>query len=196
MGLLGRIMVLRYLSYALDLIAITFLIYALYEFLYPFILLIGRGTAVKFSTETLVSILTLLSLAIIILRVNEYIKTERNLLIDSLNKELLGTIDLYGTITMKELSGKMKMSSDTLEKYLAKLAREGIFKGTINGKTMVVSRSIEINTEPAETKAIRLNEMKIDKLKKLEELRKEGKINEDIFKKLKEEYEKERQANL
>lgn len=189
-------MVLRYLSYALDLIAITFLIYALYEFLYPFILLIGRGTAVKFSTETLVSILTLLSLAIIILRVNEYIKTERNLLIDSLNKELLGTIDLYGTITMKELSGKMKMSSDTLEKYLAKLAREGIFKGTINGKTMVVSRSIEINTEPAETKAIRLNEMKIDKLKKLEELRKEGKINEDIFKKLKEEYEKERQANL
>lgn len=86
------------------------------------------------------------------------------------------------------------MNPERTEKFLATLATEGVFKGSINRGVVTYRSSLSPPIEKTEYESSGSSTQAIkspDKIKKLEELYREGKIDELAYRKLKEEYEKE-----
>ncbi|MEM4981967.1 MAG: PCI domain-containing protein [Candidatus Bathyarchaeia archaeon] len=144
-------------------------------------------------TSILIQFIFFIFAAIVVSRLSKYIENERLQISSNLDNEIVGTINIYGTISLQELSGKFGMKVDEVEKWIAKLSAERKFYGVIDKDTMRV-HSIYIEQEGRllpQISSTKVIESKSEKLKKLEELFKEGRISEQAYTQLKKEYENE-----
>ncbi|MEM2173134.1 MAG: hypothetical protein QXS66_07850 [Thermoproteota archaeon] len=100
------------------------------------------------------------------------------------DETIIGTISSYNNrLTLGELATKFKMSEEDLEKIFANINMQGEYSIRIDKETRIVSVVPVVSLVGAETKE--------EKLQRLEELFKEGKISERTYKSLKEKYSKE-----
>jgi len=105
-------------------------------------------------------------------------------LIKTTNDRILGTIITYNnTLTVRELAQKFNLKENELEKILADIGMQGEYSIRIDKDTGLVSAVSIVSLIGSGTKE--------EKLRKLEELFKEGKISERTYKSLKEKYSKE-----
>jgi hypothetical protein len=194
------------MGYAIDFAVTAIVLCALYIIISPFILLIDASRSNprldpwyfltrSWSGSWIISVVVLVFTAVIVSRLGRYIDHERKLTLDNLEKEITGAINIYGSISLNELSGKIGANVDETEKWLARLQTEKKFDGIIDGDRIVHSFSESKRNIPEE-KATQVTtqvakESSKDKLKKLEELYKEGKISEHAYIQLKEKYEEE-----
>lgn len=170
------------------------MLYALYiviKLIFP--LFFGGRLAIFDLASTLVQFIFFIFAAIALSRLSRYIEIERLQISSNLDNEIVGTINIYGTISLQELSGKFGMKVDEVERWIAKLSAERKFYGVIDKDTMrVYSRYMEQGDRLLpQISSTRIIESRSEKLKKLEELFKEGKISEQTYTQLKKEYEQE-----
>ena len=138
------------------------------------------------------SILLLTAVVCVMSRIRGHLSNEAKLSIDNFKKEVTGIVELYKSISLNELASKIGMKPDETERFLALMAAEGTFNGTIrDGFVFLSTEEPEKLTEKSEEQ-IGSTQVISEKLRKLEELYKEGKISEYAYKKLKEEYEREK----
>jgi hypothetical protein len=171
-----------------DLIAVILALYAIYltiKIIYP----------PPFSfppSSSLIQIISFIFSAIIISRFGKYILNEYSQISNNLNNEIIGVINVYGEISLLELSKKFKMKPEETEKWIAKLNTEKKFEGRIDKNTMkVYGKSAEQENIFKLESQTEIVESKSERIKRLEELFKEGKISEQVYSQLKKEYENE-----
>lgn len=188
MNPLTKIKLLRFTGYVIDFTALALILYALYTFMNVLLSMISQGHF-RFPDLILsmIQFVILLFIAIAIDRLGKYVERERLQVSDDLDKEVIGTINTYGTISLQELSQKFSMRPEEVEKLIGRLSAEGKFCGTIDRSTMTV-RSRYVVQENMSAKVL---DLKYQKLKMLEKMFKEGKISEEAYAQLKREYESE-----
>jgi len=121
---------------------------------------------------------------VIIDKLMSYFQNTLNDLIKTTNDRILGTIITYNNkLTVKELAQKFNLEENELEKILADINMQGEYSIRIEKDTGLVSAVSVVSLIGSGTKE--------EKLHKLEELFKEGKISERTYKSLKEKYSKE-----
>jgi hypothetical protein len=104
--------------------------------------------------------------------------------IRNVDETIIGTISSYNNkLTLSELAARFKLKDDELERILSNINIQGEYSIRIDKDTRIVSATPVISLIGAGTKE--------EKLQKLEELFKEGKISERTYKTLKEKYSKE-----
>jgi hypothetical protein len=121
---------------------------------------------------------------VIIDKLMSYFQNTLNDLIKTTNDRILGTIITYNNkLTVRELAQKFNLEEKELEKILADINMQGEYSIRIEKDTGLVSAVSIVSLIGSGTKE--------EKLHKLEELFKEGKISERTYKSLKEKYSKE-----
>ncbi|MBS7648819.1 PCI domain-containing protein [Candidatus Bathyarchaeota archaeon] len=104
--------------------------------------------------------------------------------VKNVDETIIGTITSYSNkLTLSELAARFKLKEDELEKILSNINMQGEYSIRIDKDTGIVSAAPVVSLIGTGTKD--------EKLQRLEELFKEGKISERTYKSLKEKYSKE-----
>jgi hypothetical protein len=113
-----------------------------------------------------------------------YFQNTLNDLIQTTNDRILGTVISYNNkLTVRELAQKFGLKENELEKILAEINMQGEYSIRIDKDTGLITATSIASLVGSGTKE--------ERLQKLEELFREGKISERTFKSLKEKYSKE-----
>jgi hypothetical protein len=113
-----------------------------------------------------------------------YFQNTLNDLIQTTNDRILGTVNSYNNkLTVRELAQKFGLKENELEKILAEINMQGEYSIRIDKDTGLITATSIASLVGSGTKE--------ERLQKLEELFREGKISERTFKSLKEKYSKE-----
>jgi hypothetical protein len=199
MNPLTKVKVLRFAEYVVDFIAAILGLYATYLLIVKLFLPLfsfqssSSSRPIIFDISALIQVILFIFAAVIISRTGKYLADERLQISNNLDNEIIGIINVYGDISLQELSEKFKMKLEEAEKWIAKLNAKKKFDGIIDKSTMrVYSRPLgQENKFSPELSSTKILESKSERLKRLEELFKEGKISEQVYTQLKKEYESE-----
>ena len=121
-------------------------------------------------------------------KLSDMFKEMANETLEELKMEIAGMVNIYGGMSLSDLSRKIGAGIEETERFIGRLSAEGKFNGRIEGGFITI-RPVESAEKPADISTQVMEDSK-EKLAKLEQLYKEGKISESAYKKLKEEYER------